>query len=379
MRLFPLVCLLAATLSAQDSRDWINRGVQDFKAGRYSEASAAFQKAVETDPASVPAHLYLATSWVQQYIPGAGSPENLALADAAQREFLKVLDLDPGNRTAMASLASLQLNRKNWDQAEEWYHKLIAVDPGNAQAWYSLGFIAWSRWYPAYGAARASLGMQLADPGPLPSGAAKEDLKIRYAHVIEAGLQSLRQALLIDPQYDDAMAYINLLIRERADLRDTPADYQRDIAEADQWVAKALEAKRRKTAGRANLVPLPGAGSVGVTQSMVTSAPPPPPPPDAPPQGIQAGSATQAARLIRKIQPAYPPEAKRAGIQGVVHLTAVIGKDGQVSDLAFLSGPDALAQPAMDAVRQWIYAPTLLNGEPVEIRIAIDINFTLNQ
>ena len=130
MRLLALVCLLAGPLLAQDStRDWINRGVQEFKAGHYPEASAAFQKAVDSDPASATARLYLATSWMQRFIPGADSAENLAFADAANREFLKVLDIDPANRTAMGSLASLSLNQKNWDQAEEWYRKLIAARP----------------------------------------------------------------------------------------------------------------------------------------------------------------------------------------------------------------------------------------------------------
>jgi TonB family protein len=384
MRLLALVCLLAGSLLAQDStRDWINRGVQEFKAGHYSEASAAFQKAVGSDPASATARLYLASSWMQQFIPGADSAENLAFADGAKREFLKVLDIDPANRVAMGSLASLNLNEKNWDQAEEWYRKLVAVDPGNAQGWYSLGFIAWSHWYPAYGAARVSLGMKPADPGPLPPGAVKEDLRMKYGQVIENGLQALRQALLIDPRYDDAMAYMNLLIRERADLRDAPADYQRDIAEADEWVGKALETKRQKAAQRAQPASILG-GPVGVSQSMVTSAapplpPPPPPPPGAPPQRIRvAGNVAQASR-IRSVLPVYPASAKVSGIQGVVRLAVIIGKDGSVTQVALLDGPAALAQAAIDSVRKWAYRPTLLNGEPVEVETTVDINFTLNR
>ena len=66
---------------------------------------------------------------------------------------------------AIASIASLYLNQKKWDEAQQWYEKLIAVDPKNAEAYYSLGFIAWSKWYPAYGTARANLGMKQEDPG----------------------------------------------------------------------------------------------------------------------------------------------------------------------------------------------------------------------
>jgi hypothetical protein len=356
MRLVTMVCLLAASsLMAQDpvdARGWLNRGVQEFKSARYPEATAAFQRAVESDPTFVPARLYLATAYMQQYIPGVDTAENRAMAANATEQFLKALDLEPQNTVAMASLGSLNMNQKNWDQAQQWYQKLVAVDPSNAQAWYSMGWIAWARWYPAYGAARASLGMKQQDPGPLPPGAVKEDLKAKYGQVIEGGLQALRQGLLINPQYDDAMAYMNLLIRERADLRDTVAEYQRDLAEADDWVSKAMEAKREKAQQRV-AVPLPGGVSVGVTQSMVTAAPPPPPPPPpgGQPQRLRQDGNFLHAHLIRRVPPVYPPEAKTAGIQGVVHLEITIGKDGQVMDVKFVGGPEALAQAAIDAVK----------------------------
>ena len=75
----------------------------------------------------------------------------------------------------------------------------------------------------------------------------------------------------------------------------------------------------------------------------------------------------------------YPPLAKQARISGVVHLNAVIAKDGTIQDLKVISGHPLLIQAAMDAVRQWVYAPTLLNGEPVEVVTQIDVNFTLSQ
>ncbi|MGO9232092.1 MAG: TonB family protein [Bryobacteraceae bacterium] len=95
------------------------------------------------------------------------------------------------------------------------------------------------------------------------------------------------------------------------------------------------------------------------------------------PQRIRVGSYVQAANLITQVKPNYPPEAKKAGIQGVVELSAVIGKDGHVQDLDVVSGDPQLTAAAVDAVRQWIYRPTMLNGEPVEVKTMIDINFTL--
>ena len=156
---------------AQDSRNWINQGVSEFKAGNYAGAVADFQKAVDADPNSATAHLYLGTAWMQQFIPGAESPENLAVAEKANNEFARTLELEPGNESAMLSIASLALNQKKWDDAQAWYQKVVAADPGNATAWYSMGFIAWSRWYPAYMGVRAGAGMKPADPGPLPAGA----------------------------------------------------------------------------------------------------------------------------------------------------------------------------------------------------------------
>ena len=89
-----------------------------------------------------------------------------------------------------------------------------------------------------YGTARANLGMKQEDPGPIKDKKVKEELKAKYGPVIEGGLQALDKALQINPEYDDAMAYENLLIRERADLADTKEEYEKQIKIADDWVAE---------------------------------------------------------------------------------------------------------------------------------------------
>jgi protein TonB len=106
---------------------------------------------------------------------------------------------------------------------------------------------------------------------------------------------------------------------------------------------------------------------------------PPPPPKAAAPQRIKVGGNVQAANLIKKVAPVYPPLAKQARIQGHVLLSAVISNEGTIQDLKVNSGHPLLVQSAMDAVRQWQYKPTMLNGEPVEVSTEIDVNFTLNQ
>lgn len=103
----------------------------------------------------------------------------------------------------------------------------------------------------------------------------------------------------------------------------------------------------------------------------------PPPPPKAAPQRVRVGGNVQQAKMVRMIQPTYPAIAKQAHIQGSVILHAIIAKDGTVQELQLMSGPPLLVKAAMDAVRQWRYQPTLLNGDPVEVDTTISVIFSL--
>lgn len=138
---------------------------------------------------------------------------------------------------------------------------------------------------------------------------------------------------------------------------------------------------------------IPGGGSGGavggilggVIGSIPQTAPPPPPPEvkkvEVKPvvQRIRVGGNVQAARIVRQPKPVYPPLAKQARIQGVVRFTAIISKDGTIQSLQLINGHPLLTPSAMEAVKQWVYQPTLLNGEPVEVVTQIDVNFTLSQ
>jgi protein TonB len=96
------------------------------------------------------------------------------------------------------------------------------------------------------------------------------------------------------------------------------------------------------------------------------------------PQRIRVGGNVIQANLIKRVAVVYPPLAKQARIQGVVHLTAVISKDGTIQNLQVISGHPLLVPAAMEAVKQWVYKPTLLNNEPVEVITQVDVNFTLS-
>jgi tetratricopeptide (TPR) repeat protein len=239
------------------ARDSLNRGVHAFRSANYVDAVDYFQKAVELDPEFTAARLYLATAYMSQYIPGAVSPENQQFVKNAEENFQKVLDMDPNNAIAIESMASLYYNQAQGmselsdkiamlDKAAGWYQRLVKADPQRKEAFYSLGVIAWAKWYPQLMKARADLGMKPEDPGPLKDEKVREQLKDEYGAVINDGISNLEHALKIDPEYDDAMAYMNLLIRERADLADNKDTYQADIDTADKWVTKALDTKKIK-------------------------------------------------------------------------------------------------------------------------------------
>jgi TonB family protein len=98
------------------------------------------------------------------------------------------------------------------------------------------------------------------------------------------------------------------------------------------------------------------------------------------PKKIRVGGNVQAANIVNRVDPVYPPEAKQNHIQGLVRFTVIVGKDGTVQSITLVSSPDALlTKAAQDAVQQWVYRPTLLNGDPVEVVTTVDVNFTLSR
>jgi len=127
-----------------------------------------------------------------------------------------------------------------------------------------------------------------------------------------------------------------------------------------------------------------GDGSPGVVPTRPSGPPAPAPPALSPPPAIKAtpirqGGVAQAAMLIHQVKPEYPPLAKVTRTQGVVLLDAVIDKEGSIQSLRVISGHPLLNQAALDAVKQWKYRPTLLNGEPVEVSTTITVTFTLQR
>ena len=166
--------------------------------------------------------------------------------------------------------------------------------------------------------------MKPEDPGPLPEPI-RGEVEGQVFFVDRRRLANLDRALALDPHYADAMAYINLLIRERGDLRDTREEWAADKAVADAWVQKNLDTKK----AQAGMAP--------------TSAPPPPVPPipGPAPTRIRVSGIVQEANLLKKIEAVYPPLAVQARISGMVRFTVIIGQDGTLENVQLIS-PDTL-------------------------------------
>jgi tetratricopeptide (TPR) repeat protein len=251
--------VLAATLLASGcaklkARDNLNSGVNAFKSGNYAEAADHFKTAIALDPSFSVARIYLATAYVQQYIPGTETPENKKYATAAVEEFDKVLASNPApseKLLATQSLASLYYNTNDRAKAEEWNKKVVELDPKNKEAYYTLGVLPWQAFLVPDRVARNNEKMKPEDPAPLKDAKEREELKAKYWQSLTDGIEDEKKALAIDPDYEQAMAYMNLLIRYRADLEDSKDAAQADIKEADSWMEKALQAQKSNAAKKA--------------------------------------------------------------------------------------------------------------------------------
>jgi hypothetical protein len=237
------------------ARDQLNKGVKAYKDNHYEQAITHFQNAVNLDPALINARMYLATAYVSQYVPGIDSPDNLQTAQNAIDEYSKVIDANPSREQKVNSakgIAYLYLNEKKWDQAKKYYRMASDLDPNDAEPYYSVGVIDWSQSYQPRMEERAKLGMKPDEHLSAKNKDQKklcEELKEKNSAVIQEGIDTLDKAIKLREDYDDAMAYMNLMYRERADIEcDDEAARAADLKTADQWVDKAMQAKQARAA-----------------------------------------------------------------------------------------------------------------------------------
>jgi tetratricopeptide (TPR) repeat protein len=238
--------LLSATgCSKLRARDQLNKGVQSYKNAKYEEAIEHFKQAVDLDPTLINARLYLATAFAQQYIPGADAPDNNKFAEQAIDQYKAVLNADPKNVNSVKGIAYLYLQMKQFDKAKEFYRKATELDPNDPEPYYSVAVIDWTQTYQPRMEERAKLGLKPEEP--LKDKKVCAALKDKNMTNIQEGIDNLNKALQLRPDYDDAMAYMNLMYRERADVQcEDPAARAADLKTADDWVDKTLAVKKAK-------------------------------------------------------------------------------------------------------------------------------------
>ena len=235
------------------ARDQLNKGVASYKNNHYEQAIDHFQQAVQLDPTLINARMYLATAYVSQYIPGVDSPDNLRTADEAIKEYQTVIDANPSRDqkvNAAKGIAYLYLNEKKWDDAKKYYRMASDLDPNDPEPYYSIGVIDWTACFQPRMEARATLGMKPEEnlnPKNKDQMKVCSELKVKNAPSIQEGIDTLSKAIQLRPDYDDAMAYLNLMFRERGDVEcDDLAARAEDLKTADHWVDETLRVKKAK-------------------------------------------------------------------------------------------------------------------------------------
>lgn len=245
-----LVLVSASACNKLRARDQLNKGVSSYKNAKYEQAIDHFQQAVSLDPSLINARLYLATAYAQQYIPGVDAEDNIRMATQAIDQYKAVLQRDPKNINSVKGIAYLYLQMKKFEDAKTYYRKALEMDPNDPEPYYSIGVIDWTQCYQPRMEERAKLGLkpeEMLNPKNKDQKKVCEELKEKNGPLIQDGIDVLNKALQLRPDYDDAMAYMNLMYREKADVEcDDPAVRAADLKTADEWVDKTMATKKAK-------------------------------------------------------------------------------------------------------------------------------------
>ncbi len=227
------------------ARDRLNKGVRAYRDQKYQAAVDYFKDAVALDPSLTNAKLYLATAYATQYVPGVESEENKRTGDEAIKAFQDVLNSDPQNGSSIAGIASIYFNMGKFEEAKKWYKKRTEIEPGNAEPYYSIGVVDWTLSYKTNQEIRINKLNNLAARDPLPPKE-RDPFREQYGLVVDEGIAALKKGVEINPDYDDAMAYLNLLYRQKADMESDSSAREADLNEADKWFQKAKDIKFKK-------------------------------------------------------------------------------------------------------------------------------------
>jgi tetratricopeptide (TPR) repeat protein len=239
------------------ARDLLNKGVAAFKNGQYDAAVEDFKQAKDLDPSLLNARLYLATAYASQYIPGAPSEQNKNIGRQAIQEFKDILATNPDNLSAIDGIGSILFQMagtpydpKLFEESKTYHQKHIQLKPEDPEPYYWIGVIDWTLAFRANSEMRKeynekNIRKQVKDTEPLPA-AIRGDYLATYGPLIDEGISDLQKAISIRPDYDDAMAYLNLLYRRKADTVASADERATLLKQADDLVDRVKEVKQKR-------------------------------------------------------------------------------------------------------------------------------------
>src|SRR4051812_10913852 len=267
-----------------------------------------------------------------------------------ERDLRAAIAAGTATKDTFVELAALMNRQGRLADTIEALRGAAALEPESAEAQHRLATFCWQY-----------ANREVTDPA--------ERLRL-----IRDGLAAEDRALALKPDYLDAMTYKNILLRMQAGQTTDPAEQARLIAEADALRTRVIEMQRQE----------PG-------RARPSGAPEPPPPPSPPFEGFSEPFEQTIARLqpvrvggnvrqptkVADVKPAYPDDARAAGVQGVVIIEALIDDAGSVANARVLRSVPALDQAALGAVSRWRFTPTDVNGRPAGVIMTVTVNFTL--
>ncbi len=239
------------------ARDFLNKGVGAYKNGQYDNAIEFFKQAKQLDPSLMNARLYLATAYANQYIPGAPSEQNTRVGAQAINEFKDVLSVDPNNLSAVDGLGSMlyqmaatPYDPQKFEQSKSYHQKHIELKPNDPEPYYWIGAIDWTvsqrinlELRAAYN--KGNIKKQVQDTDPMPPSVRAEYVA-KSGAMVEEGIAALQKALQNKPDYDDAMAYLNLLYRRKADMVESAEERANLQKQADDLLDRVKEIKQKR-------------------------------------------------------------------------------------------------------------------------------------
>src|SRR3989440_3804868 len=252
-----LLVFAASGCNKVKPRDLLNKGVNAFKNGQSDAAIEFFKQAKEADPELLNARLYLATAYASLYIPGAPSKENQARGEQAVAEFKEVLDKDANNVSAIDGIGSILFQMggqpydpKKFEESKTYHLRHIQLKPDDPEPYYWIAVIDWTLAYRANGEMRMdynknNVRKQVKDTDPLPP-TLRAKYVADYGQLIEEGINNLQKAISLKPDYDDAMSYLNLLYRRKADTVESADERASLMKQADDLLDKVREIKQKR-------------------------------------------------------------------------------------------------------------------------------------